>query len=199
MLARLRTTAIFPRSKLAAIARSFFFGASTVPPQNTRSDENFPPLWREAREHHFIRVAEWAFNDHPHNAQADEFLQIAEPTPEDLLVVGVYMDNDRSDPQLRADLHRFLQKIESATGKKPFLYTTGRYWNAHMDDSFGTYPLLLQRVPGVPAVIPRGWSRVSMWLEVKSLPGIDDAFTFTFDGTLEELRALANPNLSRGR
>jgi hypothetical protein len=109
------------------------------------------------------------------------------------------LGSDHSDPQLRADLHRFLQKIESAMGKRPFLCTTSKYWNEHMDDSSGTHPLLLQRVPGVPAVIPRGWSRVSMWLEVKSLPGIDDAFTFTFDGTLEELRALANPNLPRGR
>jgi GH25 family lysozyme M1 (1,4-beta-N-acetylmuramidase) len=163
------------------------------------SDENFPPLWREARKHHFIRVAEWAFDDHPLDAQANEFLKIAKPTREDLLVVGVYMDNDRSDPQLRSDLHRFLQKIESATGKKPFLFTTAKYWNEHMDDSFGTHPLLLQRMAGVPVVIPRGWSRVSLWLEVKSLPGMDDAFTFTFDGTIEELRALANPNRPRGQ
>ena len=102
-------------------------------------------------------------------------------------------DEDKST--LAADLHTYLDLLEAHYGVKPIVYTSHAFWTAHLDDSFGDYPLWLAQY-GPKAHIPPGWETWTFWQYSPegSVPGISgdvDVDRFCCSGA--ELLALTIP------
>jgi GH25 family lysozyme M1 (1,4-beta-N-acetylmuramidase) len=93
-------------------------------------------------------------------------------------------------------MQTWANRIQSALGKKPVIYTGSWWWNPHTGGSgqFGSYPLAdsyySQNCPNIAA----GWATWAFWQYSSSgrVPGIyDNVDLDAFNGSLEELRAFA--------
>ena len=148
----------------------------------------FDKLWKEAHDRRLIRGA-----SHPYNPavdpelQAEEFVKTVRPGPDDLLGVNINEGDGGSPAGRSRNLHRFLDRVERLTHKRCLIYVMMRpdEWDALFDSSFGDYPLM---IAGPPAMLPRGWKRVAMWVG----PRGTNAF-FVFNGTKDEMLVLARP------
>ena len=157
-------------------------------------DPKFHNEWDSLAKRGLVRGAYhvWAEGSDPVE-QANHFVQTVGPQPGDLLAVDFEafpFGQKVSDAQLRADLHLFLQRVESRAHCKPFIYTSRAYWNERMDDTFGEYPLWLANYSNHVPDPPKGWTRVAMWqyADKMNLPGFGEVDVNVFNGTLAELR-----------
>lgn len=151
-----------------------------------------------ARERGLICGVYWSYNEARDPAeQADEFLRRARLQKQDLVAATVVLVSRRGAAgSISRDLHRFLERVEERTGKRPILYTTARGWTDHFDDTFGDYPLWFLETEsyGTP---PYGWDRPAFSahaLERTLNQGLP--YELTFNGTLDELRALAQETIT---
>jgi GH25 family lysozyme M1 (1,4-beta-N-acetylmuramidase) len=67
--------------------------------------------------------------------------------------------------QMRAWIHAFIGRIESAIGRKPMIYTNTNWWNPCTGDdtSFGDYPLDIAGYTKAPPPLPAGWTSFTLW------------------------------------
>lgn len=147
-------------------------------------------IWREMRARNLICGAYHVLYDlRDPIGQAERFVQTANPWEHDVLLgvnVSPLQRQNQPNKDLSADLHRYLDRFEQLTGKRPFIYVTTDSWNANFDDTFGSYPLWLTKSEH----LPRGWSRVSLEQEVE-FKDRGATTKYTFIGTLDELKAHA--------
>lgn len=150
-------------------------------------DPAFQRLCKQAHDRNMICGAyQVLYDTRDPVAKAERFVQTAKLLEQDVLV-GVNLSplQRASQPSkdLSGDVHRYLDRLEQLTGKRPFIYVTTDSWNANFDDTFGSYPLWLTKFEQ----LPRGWSRVSLEQEVRD-NGIN---MLTFNGTMKEIKAHA--------
>ena len=108
--------------------------------------------------------------------QARFFLGHVEHRPGDLPpVVDVEVLGHGTKPGLPGRLRRFLELVELELGVTPIIYTSPSFWNAHLDPSFGCYPLWLAEYGTSEPQLPHGWTSWLMWqFEADAeVPGIE--------------------------
>lgn len=68
-------------------------------------------------------------------------------------------------PQLRAWIRAFIDRIESAVGRKPMIYTNTYWWNpcTGNDPSYGSYPLDIANYTKKEPRLPAGWTTFALW------------------------------------
>jgi len=95
-----------------------------------------------------------------------------------------------------ADLRRYLDVIEKATGGKPVIRTTTEFWDANFDGGFGEYPLWIADPGADEPPLPKGWDGWTFWRHTAEgetagvgAPVAQD----TFAEPLSSLRGLALP------
>ncbi|MFM7204662.1 MAG: glycoside hydrolase family 25 protein, partial [Myxococcota bacterium] len=131
-------------------------------------------------------------------AQAQNFIKRVRMEPGDLPPVVDIETMGRSaedKSHLVKDLHVYLDVLEAHYGVKPIIYTGHAFWNAHMDGSFGRYPLWLAQY-GSKASIPTSWKSWTFWQysATGSVSGVSgDVDLDRYCCSLAELRSLTLP------
>ena len=161
-------------------------------------DPDFEKNWSDAKSANIIRGAYHFFRPNQEAAaQATHFIQHVRLEAGDLPpvldienVVGAKVPAD-----LALRIRIWLELIEQMTGRKSIIYTSPNFWNEHLTDEFGEYPLWLANyeIPS-PTVIPKGWKTWTFWQysEQATVVGIDGKVDTTlFNGSWDELEKFA--------
>jgi lysozyme len=108
-------------------------------------------------------------------------------------VLDIEVTDDMPMATIRARMHRWLDRVESAFARRPLIYTSPGFWDAlDADTTFAKYPLWVAHwdtsCPGVPG----SWSAWTFWqttdhAEIPGIPGSVDRDRF--NGSLADLRA----------
>jgi lysozyme len=128
-------------------------------------DPTFGQHWQAAAEHGLHRGAYhfYVTEDDPVE-QAHFFLSNVEHRPGDLApVVDVETLGHGTVGDISTRLHRFLDIVEQEVGVAPIIYTSPKFWNAHLDDSFSRYPLWIAEYDVDEPAIPGGWGAWTIW------------------------------------
>lgn len=90
-------------------------------------------------------------------------------------VVDIELLGKGTSGDLGAKLQRFLDIVERELGVKPVIYTGVNFWNAHLPDTFGRYPLWIAEYGVDEPRLPHGWSQWHIWQfeENATLPGVE--------------------------
>ena len=108
--------------------------------------------------------------------QARFFLSQVTLAPGDLPpVVDVELLGRGTQPGLADRLETFLEIVEKETGARPIIYTAPNFWNAHLTDRFGDYPLWVAEYGVSEPVTPQGWGAWTLWQWEKDVdvPGVE--------------------------
>jgi lysozyme len=140
-------------------------------------DPAFDDHWRALGELGIVRGAYhfYVTEDDPAE-QARFFLSRAKLGPGDLApVVDIELLGAHTGGDLAANLRRFLEIVEGATGARPIIYTAVNFWNAHLDASFGDYPLWIAEYEVAAPRLPKGWSEWHLWQfeDDSHVPGVE--------------------------
>lgn len=105
-------------------------------------------------------------------SQADKFLKVVSTTkPTDILVLDIEVGNgDLSNWALT-----FLNRVQAATGIKPWLYSYAPFIRAHLQKSdLAQFPLWLAAYQSTPPMTPQPWLSWQLWqhTDKASIPGI---------------------------
>ncbi|MEM6455600.1 MAG: GH25 family lysozyme, partial [Acidobacteriota bacterium] len=125
-------------------------------------DPTFAAHWPALRRAGVVRGAYHFFYPNDDAAvQARHFLDQLGPLEDDDLppALDVEITKDVDGAMLRAGVLRWLEMVEAATGRRPILYTSPHFADAHLDDPrFADYPLWLADYNDAVAV-PAAWQR----------------------------------------
>jgi lysozyme len=141
--------------------------------------------------YHFFRPAEDA------KQQAAHFLSTVQLAPGDLPpVLDVETNDGVPNSAIVEGVQLWLEAVEPVTGVTPVIYTAASFWDAHLNDQFGSYPLWIAHYTAAssPAPLPAGWADWTFWQYSQSLAiaGVSGAADHDyFDGTPEDLQAIA--------
>jgi lysozyme len=142
------------------------------------ADPAFASHWEElGRDPSVLRGAYhfYVTEDDPEE-QARFFLSTVTLRPGDLPpVVDVEILGHDTQPGLADRLATFLGIVERETGARPIIYTAPNFWNAHLTDRFGDYPLWVAEYGVSAPVTPEGWTEWTLWQWEKDVdvPGIE--------------------------
>lgn len=133
-------------------------------------------------------------------AQAQQFLRTVGVRAGDLPpVLDVEVTDGRSAAQIAAGVRTWLEIVESATGRRPILYTRASFWTAQMGAGFGAYPLWVAHYGAVEPAVPSGWDRWTFWQhsDAGRVAGISgDVDLNWFAGDAADLQAFARTGAS---
>ena len=162
------------------------------------TDPYFAANWAEMKAaglargaYHFFRPAEDAAQ------QAAHFLSTVQLAPGDLPpVLDVETSDNVSNSALVGGVQIWLDAVEPVAGVTPIIYTAASFWDAHLDNQFGAYPLWIAHYTAAPSPspLPSGWTNWAFWQYSQSLhiDGVGGAADHDyFNGTAEDLQALA--------
>ena len=140
-------------------------------------DSAFAENWQAMKEAGLVRGAYhfYVTEDDPEE-QARFYIETVDLEPGDLApVVDIELMGHGTRAGLSQRLHRFLDLLEEEYGVKPIVYTSPRFWNQHLDESFGHYPLWVAEYEVEQPSLPRGWStwHVWQWQEDAQVPGVE--------------------------
>lgn len=163
-------------------------------------DKNFDTNWQQLKEAGIIRGAYHFFTHSTDaSAQATHFAQIVRFEPSDLPPIldiedDVVGQTQADDATLVKQVRVWLQLVEQLTGRKPIIYTTAHFWNAHMTEEFGDYPLWVAKFSDVPKSMPKGWSKWTFWQysDQASVDGVGTVDTNIFNGSYDDLKGFVN-------
>ena len=103
--------------------------------------------------------------------QADAFLEAVGTLDDDDLppMLDVETDDGAQRELIMLRAHRWLERVHTATGIRPLVYTYTSFWNQFLGGSFGAYPLWIANYgadhPTAPIVplrsplLPTGWKQ----------------------------------------
>jgi GH25 family lysozyme M1 (1,4-beta-N-acetylmuramidase) len=167
---------------------SFIFMRAT---QGERQiDPFFAEYWTKAKELGIIRGAYHYADGGDPVVQADHFLDVVKPEHGDILVLG-WEPKDR-DSMSAQEAVRFLEYVQSKTGRVPILYTGQRGMAKAKDtDKLAAFPLWIADyiVADTPRLTPP-WKAWVFWQFERGLPHSLYPIT-VFNGTFAELRAFS--------
>ena len=190
---------VWTKVKWARLDRTFVAFAFIKATEGTdKLDPDFEKNWSGAKSANIIRGAYHFFRPNQEAAaQATHFIQHVRLEAGDLPpvldienVVGAKVPAD-----LARRIRIWLELIEQMTGRKSIIYTSPNFWNEHLTDEFGEYPLWLANyeTPS-PTAIPKGWKTWTFWQysEQATVVGIDGKVDTTlFNGSWDELEKFA--------
>lgn len=128
-------------------------------------DPSFDLWWPAIKEAGIVRGAYhfYVTEDDPEE-QAEFFISRAELAPGDLApVVDVELIGHGTKAGLADRLRTFLSILEEHYGVKPIIYTSAKFWNRHLDDSFGAHPLWVAEYEVDEPALPIGWEEWHLW------------------------------------
>lgn len=129
--------------------------------------------------------------------QAEHFLATAPLDAGDLPpVLDIETAGSLSPAEIVQGVATWLDVVQQATGRTPILYTSPGFWKTLDATQFGGYPLWVAEYGVSSPIVPAGWSRWTFWQysESGTVAGIQGAVDLDlFQGSLEELKALAGP------
>lgn len=131
--------------------------------------------------------------------QAQNFIDTVVLLPGDLPpVVDIeVMKGDAPGPHdakenLSVNLRTFLDLLEQHYRVTPIIYTGPNFWEAHIGEGFGSFPIWVAETGVDEPRLPASWSRYTFWqfAENQSVKGITkDVDLNRFNGDLDELKA----------
>ncbi|HYG61751.1 MAG TPA: glycoside hydrolase family 25 protein [Thermoanaerobaculia bacterium] len=183
-------------SQVATAGLSFVFmkaseGITSVDPELSAN-------WSGARTAGLLRGAYHFYRpgDDP-TQQAEHFLATVQLGPGDLPpVLDVETADGVSADDIVQGVATWLDVVQKATGRTPIIYTSHGFWDSLGSTHLGGYPLWIAEYGVSSPVVPAGWTRWTFWQYSDSgtVAGIQGAVDLdVFQGSLEELRALAEP------
>lgn len=97
-------------------------------------------------------------------AQAAFFTSKVPLEPGDLApVVDLETLGHNTKPGLVDRFKVYLTALEAHYGVPPIIYTSAKFWDAHMNDQFGAYPLWVAEYEVDTPNIPIGWTTWHLW------------------------------------
>lgn len=179
-------------SKVQAAGVAFAFAKATEGVNYT--DATFATNWAGIKNagllrgaYHFFRASQDAI------AQAQAFLQAVPLQPGDLPpVLDVETTDNVSNGALQAGVQTWLNTVAGQTGVVPILYASPGFWNAHINSSFGQYPLWVAQYGVQTPRMPNGWTDWKFWQYSQSgnVDGVTGAVDLDyFQGSTGDLAA----------
>jgi GH25 family lysozyme M1 (1,4-beta-N-acetylmuramidase) len=179
------------------------------------TQHTFAANWSGARRAGVLRAAYHFFDPTQDGvAQANHFLAVMGTLEADDLPPVIDAECPNSDPNclgwsgasgaapasaIRTRLMGFLNTVESATGRRPMIYTSGAYFSGNGIDTTGlaAYPLWIAYPTTTNCYhYPSPWSHATMWQyswtgRIAGIPGAD-VDEDRFLGTIDDLTAFAS-------
>lgn len=154
-------------------------------------DPTFTENWAGAKAAGLLRGAYHFFRaeDDP-SVQAAWFWQTAGGDGELPLVVDVETTMEQSASTVVANLTRFLDDLQQASGRTPMIYTAPGFWQQLGTSAFGSYPLWVAEYGASQPTVPSGWALWAFWQHSESgqVAGITGAVDLdVFSGSLDAL------------
>jgi lysozyme len=158
-------------------------------------DPAFADHWRRLGEMGIARGAYhfYVTEDDPEE-QARFFLETTDLQPGDLVpAVDIELIGHGTQAGLAERFRTFLEIVERELGVRPVVYTSPKFWSAHLTSAFGDHPLWVAEY-GVPEPqVPEGWERWTVWQHQDSgaVPGVEkdaDLSRLHPEVTLDDLR-----------
>ncbi|MCK5058280.1 MAG: glycoside hydrolase family 25 protein [Candidatus Aminicenantes bacterium] len=78
-------------------------------------------------------------------------------------VVDIEVIGKDSKPGFISRFQTFLNILEKHYDIKPIIYTDCGFWNANMNDKFGSYPIWLAEYDVESPKLPEGWTSYHLW------------------------------------
>ena len=159
----------------------------------TGVDSQFKTNWQGMKTAGIIRGAYHFFEPtQDATAQANDFLRTVESLqPGDLPpVIDVEISNGVSNSQMIGGVTTWLTIVQQGLGRAPMIYTMASFWNAHLDNQFGDYPLWVAHYDVQSPTIPQGWSNWEFWQHSQSgsISGVTGSVDLDyFNGSLADL------------
>ena len=164
----------------------------------------FPAQWEACGQAGFIRgTYQRLFSTFSAEHQAETFLAAVDRTgaslePTDLPpVLDAEFDDDSHVMAVQASafaemLHVWVERVGSAFGRRPLIYTGPNFWNCYMSgmDEFAGLPLWLCQWNVAVAAPPQPWNGWTFWQYAaeRSVPGFDHPVDYDrFVGSRDEL------------
>jgi lysozyme len=150
-------------TKVKAHGHTFAFAKATEGMDDP--DPTFAAHWPAMKKAGLIRGAYhfYVTEDDP-KEQAKFFIQTVTLKKGDLApVVDIEILGKDTQPGLVSRFQTFLEILEKHYGIKPIIYTDRGFWNAHLDDKFGSYPLWVAEYDVESPTLPRGWTTYHLW------------------------------------
>jgi lysozyme len=131
----------------------------------TTVDSQFNNNWQNIKAEGLLRGAYHFFDAGiDGTSQANHFLQIAQVEAGDLPpVLDVESAASASNATILQEVQNWLDTVEQALNRLPMIYTTASFWNSHLNNSFGKYPLWVAEYGVSVPKIPAGWSNWQFW------------------------------------
>jgi lysozyme len=169
-------------------------------------DQYFVDNWSGMKAAGMLRGAYHFF--HPNadpQAQAANFLKrlaaanggSALLAPGDLpAALDIEVTDGASTAALLAGVSSWLAAIQTATGKRPIIYTYPSFWKSTLGNpaTLSDYPLWIAHLNVASPTVPGGWQKWHIWQCDKQLkPGVPAPITDVnaFNGTIDDLQNLA--------
>jgi GH25 family lysozyme M1 (1,4-beta-N-acetylmuramidase) len=178
-----------------AAAKKFVFIRAT---SGVTADTKFASYWAGAKTAGITRSPYHFYNSSlDPDDQADAFLGTFTLEAGDLPPVIDIENNpgNLSKEDFSADLASFINRIVTATGKMPIIYTASSFWNTTMGGctTFANCPLFIAHWGVANPTITTSWSTCTFWQyssngSVSGITGIVDLNRF--NGSLAEMTAL---------
>jgi len=160
----------------------------------TRVDPFFKYNWEQAEKYGFIRGAYHFFLPNKSGKeQAALFLKTANLENGDLTAVcDIEITGGADQETLNLNLAEWLDAVEKATGKKPLIYSSKKFYEKYLRAEFSDYPLWIAHF-NVPGLELESGSKWHFWQhnDKGRVKGIKKNLDFNvFNGSMEELDQL---------
>jgi lysozyme len=168
----------------------------------TTVDSQFKTNWSGMKTAGIVRGAYHFFEPTSDaTAQANNFihtvgsLQSSDLPP----VIDVEISNSASNSQMISGVTTWLNLVEQGLGRTPMIYTVASFWNAHLNDQFGNYPLWVAHYDVQSPTIPKGWTKWDFWQHSQSgsVSGVTGNVDLDwFNGSVADLQSFLHiPNI----
>jgi lysozyme len=140
-------------------------------------DGAFDQHWQAMKDTGMVRGAYhfYVSEDDPEE-QARFFTANVVLEPGDLApMVDVELLGHGTAPGLAERLKTFLGIVQEHYGVRPIIYTSPNFWNEHLTDEFGDYPLWIAEYGVEAPRLPSGWQawHIWQWQENAAIPGVE--------------------------
>lgn len=165
----------------------------------THHDQHFAANWAHAKQAGLIRGAYQFFRPSQDPIRQADLLvhAVGHLGAGDLpAVVDVEVGDGTPHATIIAHLHKWLDRVEHGTGRRPIIYTAGGLWpSLGSTHGFTGYPLWVANYGARCPYMPAGWTKWAFWQfsstdRVSGVSGFVDANVF--NGTLAQLKTLAH-------
>ncbi|MGZ3450285.1 MAG: glycoside hydrolase family 25 protein [Polyangiales bacterium] len=180
------------------------FGIARVSYGTGTIDSTFPGNWSGMKSAGMIRGAyQWFRPAQDPVAQADIVISHVGMLGAGDLPVTADVEETQgvSGATIAAQLHKWADRIEKGTGKKPIIYSGKYFWNDNVGSGdFAGNPLWIPAYGPTCPDLPNPWSnwRFFQYSDKGSVPGIPGGVdSDKFNGTLAELQAFAGESLNQ--